>query len=165
MSSATRAGKAYLFGIGLLIFLAGGVFFALMGRSYERGREMAQWPTTEALIMLSEVEERQIGPEVAPDYRFKVLFGYEVEGKPLTSSLWALRGSPWSSAPERAEAIVAKYPVGAKVICRYDPQQPQTAVLKTETEAVGYAIWFPGIFVVGGLGIMLRVVFAGRRRR
>jgi hypothetical protein len=165
MSSATRAGKAYLFGIGLLIFLAGAVFFGLMGRSYERSREMAQWPRSEALIMLSEVEERQIGPEVAPDYRFKVLFGYEAQGRALTSSLWALRGSPWSSAPERAAALAAEYPVGSRVSCIYDPKQPQVAVLKTETKAVGYAIWFPGIFVVGGLGIMLRAALGGGRRR
>jgi len=165
MSSATRSGKAYLFGIGLLIFLAGGVFFGLMWRSYERGREMAGWPQADALVMVSEIEERQIGPEVARDYRFKVLFGYEAQGRALTSSLWTLRGTPWSSAPERAEALAARYPVGSRVTCIYDPRQPQVAVLKAETKAVGYAIWFPGIFVVGGLGIMLRVVLGGRRRQ
>lgn len=165
MSSATRAGKAYLFGIGLLVFLAGAVFCTLMGRSYERGREMAGWPQSEALIMLSEVEERQIGPDVLPDYRFKIFYGYEAQGKAYTSSLWALRGSPWSSERDGAEALVAKYPVNAKVRCSYNPQQPEMAVLKTESKAVGYAIWFPGIFVVGGIGIMLRVVLGAGRRQ
>ena len=163
MSTNARAGKAYLFGVGMLIFLAGSVFFALMWRSYQRGREMAEWPHRDAVVLVSEVEERQIGPDVAPDFRLKLLFGYEVDGKPYTSGLLSLRGSPWSSDRAKAEEAVARFPLGSTLVCQYDPADPHHAVVKTDTKAVGYAIWFPGIFIVGGLGIMLRVMISGRR--
>lgn len=162
MSATGRAGKAYLVGVGLLLCLAGVVFFSLMWRSYERSRAMAAWPQTEAVVLVSEVEERQIGPDVPPDFRWKVVFGYQVDGKPLTSERWTLRGSPWSSKREISDALVEKYPAGAQLPCFYDPADPANAVLKLDTKAVGYAIWFPGLFIVGGLGIALRAVL-GRR--
>jgi hypothetical protein len=39
-----------------------------------------------------------------------------------------------------------------------NPAQPDFAVLKPDTKAAGYSIWFPLLFVVGGLGIVVRAI-------
>ena len=39
-----------------------------------------------------------------------------------------------------------------------NPSDPDFAVLKPDTKAAGYSIWFPLLFVVGGLGITVRAI-------
>jgi hypothetical protein len=39
-----------------------------------------------------------------------------------------------------------------------NPAEPDFAVLKPDTKATGYSIWFPLLFVVGGLGIAGRAI-------
>jgi hypothetical protein len=45
--------------------------------------------------------------------------------------------------------------------CRVNPADPAVAVLRIDSRAPGYSLWFPALFVVGGVGI---VVGALRRR-
>ena len=153
-------GRLFLSGIGVLLALVGAVFLWLMWRSFERAREMAGWPEVEAVVLRSEAGERRIGGSGAPEFRFEVLYGYEFAGERLTSERWSLRGSPWSKDPAAALELVRAHPAGSRMMCRVDPQDPGTAVMKTDTRAPGYSLWFPAIFVVGGIGI---VVGAWRR--
>ena len=47
-----------------------------------------------------------------------------------------------------------RWPVGKQVEAFVNPKAPKEAVLDHETKAPGYSIWFPGLFLVGGLGIL-----------
>jgi hypothetical protein len=40
-----------------------------------------------------------------------------------------------------------------RTTCRVHPRDPDFAVLKPDSLAPGYSIWFPALFVVGGLGM------------
>jgi hypothetical protein len=40
--------------------------------------------------------------------------------------------------------------------CRVNPHDPDFAVLKPDSLAPGYSIWFPALFVIGGLGMTVR---------
>lgn len=155
MPRATIASRLYLTVIGLALALAGGVFFSLMWRSYQRARQVGAWPQVPCLILSSEVEERQFDPTSPLETRFTVLFGYEWEGVPLESELLSIRGSGWSSKPEKAELFVVRYPEGSQQMCHVNPHDPEVAVLQVESKAPGYSLWFPGLFVVGGLGVMV----------
>lgn len=161
-SRPDRAGRWYLAVLGLSLALLGGLFVWLMARSFLRAREMRGWPEPGCVILSSEVEERIHDPQSPPEYRQAVSFGYEYGGQARTGDHLTLRGSPWSSDRELVEKRTMEYAIGKQTTCRVDPANPDFAVLKPDSLAPGYSIWFPALFVVGGLGITVRAV-AGKR--
>jgi hypothetical protein len=148
--------------LGLTLAFIGGVFVLLMGRSFLRAREMRTWPEVPCVILSSEVTERRHDEQSSPEFRHDVSFGYEWQGAARTDDHLTLRGSPWSSKRVLAEQRVAEYPVGKTTTCRVDPTNPDFAVLKPDSLAPGYSIWFPALFVVGGLGITFRAAMGKR---
>jgi hypothetical protein len=44
-----------------------------------------------------------------------------------------------------------------------NPADVNFAMLKPDSKAAGYSIWFPMLFVIGGLGIALRAISGERR--
>ncbi|MBK1834387.1 DUF3592 domain-containing protein [Roseibacillus ishigakijimensis] len=155
---AGTAGSFYLIGIGLLLAGVGGIFTALLGSSYLRARSMDQWQETPCVILESEVRERQIGPAVPVDYSLGILYGYDFAGEPYSSENYDLRGNAWVKESAKIRALVQKFPAGSRQICWVNPAQPAQAVLKKETKAPGYSLWFPVLFVVGGLGLIARAL-------
>ncbi len=164
-TGSRAAGRWFLAGIGMTIALLGVLFVWLMGRSYLRAREMRSWPEAPCVILSSEIEERLHDPQSPREYRLNVSFGYEWKGQPKTGDHLSLRGSPWSSKRELAEKRAAEFPSGTSTTCRIDPKNPDFAVLKPDSLAPGYSIWFPGLFVVGGLGIAARAMVSGKQTR
>ena len=59
-----------------------------------------------------------------------------------------------------AEKKIKSYSKDETVDCWVNPQAPNIAILKHGTLAPLYTIWFPGLFVVAGLGI----IFNGIKR-
>lgn len=160
---SSRAGRWYLVCLGLSLVLVGGVFVWLLGRSYLRAREMRQWPEVACVILSSELEEKRHDENSPLEFRHDLSFGYQWQGQARTGDHLTLRGSPWSSKRELAEERIRQYPVGKSTTCRVNPANADFAVLKPDSLAPGYSIWFPGLFVIGGLGIVFRAV-AGPRR-
>lgn len=119
---------------------------------------MHSWPEVPCVILSSEVGEKRHDENSGPEFRQNLTFGYEWQGKARTDSHLTLRGSPWSSDRDLIAARIAEYPVGKTAKCRVNPADPDFAVLKPDSLAPGYSIWFPGIFVVGGLGITFRAI-------
>lgn len=154
MPRRTTGSRVYLTLVGFALALMGGIFAALMWRSFQRALVVESWPLVPCIILRSDVEERQIDPNSAVERRFAVLFGYQWEGMPRESELLKLRGSMWSSKPTGADALLERYPEGSRHECRVNPAEPTMAVLEPESKAPGYALWFPLLFVVGGLGVM-----------
>lgn len=161
----STAGRWYLAVLGLALALIGGVFVWLMGRSFLRAREMRTWPEVACVILSSEVEERRHDENSPPEFRQDLSFGYEWKGVARAGDRLTLRGSPWSSNRELVEARTAELPAGKQSSCRVDPANPDFAVLKPDSLAPGYSIWFPALFVVGGLGITIRAVIGKRKPR
>lgn len=158
-----RAGRWYLACLGLSLVLVGGVFVWLLGRSYLRAREMRQWPEVACVILSSELVARRHDANSPLEFRHDLSFGYEWQGQARTGDHLTLRGNPWSSKREMMEGRIKEFPVGKTTTCRVDPTNADFAVLKPDSLAPGYSIWFPGLFVIGGLGIALRAI-AGPKR-
>lgn len=154
----SRNGRWFLVFLGLAVALIGALFVWLLGRSFLRAKEMRSWPEVACVILSSEIEERVHDPQSPREYRHAVSFGYEWNGQARTGDRLGLRGSPWSSKRELAEERAAEYPAGSAAKCRVNPTNPDFAVLKPDSLAPGYSIWFPGLFVIGGLGIALRAL-------
>lgn len=155
---ANRAGRWYLVILGLSLALIGGVFVWLMARSYLRAKEMRSWPEVSCVILSSELEERRHDENSPLEFRMNLSFGYEWKDQPRTGDHLTLRGNPWSSKRKLMESRIQDYPVGKSTTCRVDPRNPGFAVLKPDSLAPGYSIWFPALFVIGGLGIVYRAV-------
>ncbi len=158
MERSSTAGRLYLVFIGLATALLGLLFVWLMGRSYLRAHAMRSWPEVPCTILASELKDRRIDPNGATEYQFAVQYGYEWQGQALTGDHYTWRGSSWSSRKAQTEELVETYPTGSRQTCRVDPENPSFAVLKMDSQAAGYSIWFPGLFVIGGLGIAGRAL-------
>ena len=161
MAERTTGARVYLTIIGLLLILAGGVFVWLMGRSYLRALEVEKWPEVQCAILESGLDERQVGADAPREFRFRVLYAYEWEGETYESERYRLRGSSWSGREHEVAELAEGFPAGSVTTCRVNPERPEIAVLREESKAPGYSIWFPGIFVIGGVGV---VVGAWRRK-
>lgn len=160
--NSNRGGRWFLVALGLALALIGTLFVMLLGRSFLRAREMRAWPEVTCVILTSDIEERIHDPQSPPEYRHNLSFGYEWNGEPRTGDHLTLRGSSWSSRRELARKRSLQYPSGMTTTCRVDPANPDFAVLKPDSLAPGYSIWFPGLFVVGGLGIAIRALTTGK---
>lgn len=156
------AGRWFLSLTGLSLILIGSLFIALMTRSFLRASAMRDWPRVECVILESRIEERQHDPLSPTEYRPHLLYGYEWKGKRLTSNAYSLRGGKWSSQIQRAESVLEGYPAGSRRNCLVNPDNPMQAVLKPDSMAPLYSIWFPALFVVGGAGILVRAWRVGR---
>lgn len=155
MANRTTGTRIYLSLIGALLLLAGGVFTWLMARSFARAREIDSWPTTEAMVLASSVEQRRIDPARPAEYHFAVRYAYAWQGEELESGRFSLRGSSWTSKKERVEALAEQFPVGSVHEVAVDPDDPRVALLDTESKAPGYSIWFPALIAAGGLGVIV----------
>ncbi|MEO8615098.1 MAG: DUF3592 domain-containing protein [Luteolibacter sp.] len=161
-SSPTLGGRIFLVALGLILAAIGSLFVWLMGRSYLRARDMRAWPEVQCVILSSEVEERRHDPDSPMEFRLDLSFGYEWKGTSHTGDHLTLRGSPWSLKRTELEARAAEFPIGKSLTCRVNPAYPDFAVLFPDSLAPGYSIWFPALFVIGGLGISVRACCAGR---
>jgi len=159
MERFSTAGRIYLVFIGLATALLGLLFCWLMGRSYLRAHAMRSWPEIPCVILASEISERRIDPNSAPEFQFSVQYGYEWRGQAFTGDHYTWRGSSWSSRKDDASELVKTFAIGSRSLCRVDLGNPSFAVLKMDSQAAGYSIWFPGLFVIGGLGIAGRALF------
>ncbi|HEX7261733.1 MAG TPA: DUF3592 domain-containing protein [Luteolibacter sp.] len=156
--SGTLAGRWFLALLGLSLALIGGLFVWLMARSYLRAREMRSWPEVSCEILSSGIVERRHDENSPLEFRHELTFGYQWQGAPRTSDHLTLRTNAWSSNRGKVEKQAAEYRVGTATTCRVSPTTPDLAVLKMDSLAPGYSIWFPALFVVGGLGITLRAM-------
>jgi hypothetical protein len=153
------SGRWFLAILGLSIALLGCLFVWLMTRSFLRAREMRTWPEVLCVIITSELEQRRHDENSPMEYRQNLSFGYEWNGKAYTSQNLTLRGSPWSSKRALAEQRIIQFPRGKQTTCRVNPNAVEFAVLNVDSLAPGYSIWFPCLFVIGGLGITYRATF------
>jgi Protein of unknown function (DUF3592) len=159
---SASGGRWFLVAIGLFTALLGALFVWLMARSYLRAKTMHAWPEVECVILSNEIRERLHDPQSPREYQVEVIYGYEWRGEARTGDRVTLRGNPWTSKRDLAEQRAAAYPTGARTTCRVDPANPDFSVLKPDSLAPGYSIWFPALFVIGGLGMASRALIGGR---
>jgi len=150
---ASRRSRMFPAFLGLLLAAIGGFFCWQMATSYLRVKETHQWPEVPCLVTRSRVEEFFPVPNVAPRYRLDVEFFYEFGGASRSSTLVRARERT-TTKRDQVETWQARFPAGSEQVCRVDPANPDHAVLELESQAVGYTIWFPGLFVIGGLGMV-----------
>ncbi|MFM2197880.1 MAG: hypothetical protein RLZZ505_1312 [Verrucomicrobiota bacterium] len=157
-ATAMKSSTVFLVVFGLVTAAIGALFTSLMWDSFQRASAMHAWPKAQAVILSSEIEERRHDEYSAREYRVNLLYGYEWQGKAMTGGLLNARGNPWSKERARPEKELEKFPAGMKTSVYVNPSDPDFSVLKPDSKAAGYSIWFPLLFVAGGLGIAFKAV-------
>lgn len=154
MKKAGTGGYLYLMMIGLALAVLGGIFVVILGQGYLRARETLDWPGHPAEVVQSSVAERQLGPKVPKEFTHELIYRYEVDGKRHYGDRVKRRENPFFKDRAKVEAWVREWPVGREVEAFVNPDDPGEALLEHETRAPGYSIWFPALFLVGGLVIV-----------
>lgn len=158
MTRAGRGGYIYLAFIGAALAVIGGVFVVILARGYVKAKETLDWPVVEGTVVRSRVKERSLGPGVPTEYTHDLLFEYRHEGKSYQGDRVKRRDNPYFKEKAKAERWMVDWPEGEEVEVFVDPANPAFAVLDHDTRAAGYTIWFPGVFLVGGLVVLGRAI-------
>lgn len=110
-----------LLGVALIVALPVALWFALSQIS--NAKASTSWPTVNARITKSEVEERR-GRRGRRTYHANIEYAYSVDGKSYTSDRISYGGTG-----EDAEETVARFALGSTHEARYDPANPSESVL------------------------------------
>lgn len=144
--------------MGLLLAVVGSVFVHYLWDSYQRAATMDAWVETSTTIESLEVDDTQLNQRGMPKYVLEVRYPYEFDGKSYTGE--RIKRLPVeASDPRKLEPTMERYRPGRTTVCYVDPDDPEMAVLKKDTKAGLYSIWFPCLFVVGGIGMILTALF------
>ena len=142
--------------IGLALAVIGGFFVFVLGRGYIRAKETQEWMSRPAVVIVSEVGDRQIGK--AKEYRHKLVYEYQINGELYRGERLKRRENPYLKKKNKILPFVEKFPVGSKVVAFVNPDDPTEVLLEHETKAPGYSIWFPALFLLGGLMVFVRAL-------
>lgn len=151
-------GLIYLAFIGLTLAAMGGLFVVILWNGYVHARETHEWTKVPAVVIESQVGERKLGRDIPVEYHHELAYEYEIAGKFHRGERLRRRENPYFKERAGAEGEVEQWKVGMKTEAWVNPEDPDEAVLEHESKAPGYSIWFPGLFVVGGLGVLFRAL-------
>ena len=158
------AGRLWMAGMGLAIAAAGAFFMWFLWKNFEVARHMDAWVETPCEILASTIDGSQIDQHFETKYEFQVSYRYEWQGGTRLSD--QAKSKPvYAGIRKKLEPWEARYPTGARAVCYVDPADPARAVLERDTKASIYSLWFPALFVVGGLGIAISGALGGGKRR
>lgn len=157
------AGRIWKAGMGLFLVAIGSGFAWYLWASYQKAKAMHAWIETPATVVLSEVQDWKSTEYTIVEFKPVVRYRYEFEGEIYESDQFKIADGP-TGDPEKANQRIEPYPVGSTVTAYVNPDEPTTAVLKRNTRAGLYTIWFPLLFVAGGLGMTITSLLPDRKR-
>ncbi len=147
--------------LGASLVVMGLIFAALLWKGYRAAARFQDWEPHPCTVVAAWVETIARPGVSADSLRFRVRYRYEVAGvEHLSERIGDIERT--TTRPAKLEALKERYPVGAVLTCYVNPAKTSEALLKRPTRAPGYTIWFPGLFVAGGVGMMIWAL-AGRR--
>jgi len=158
--------QIYLIFIGLAVAVMGGIFVSLLWKGYLKAKETRSWNEVPALVQELSVKERYGSASIPREYSVDLTYVYTLGDQVYIGKRLRLRENPWYKERAKVDAQMSQWRVGQEVIAYVDPENPDVAVVEHEPKAPGYSIWFPSLFVIGGLGIIMRafwMILSNRR--
>jgi hypothetical protein len=154
---ASLGAKFLLSVFGLILAGAGGFFSYQMWNSYQRAAVTYQWTETPCQIVESKIEEERVNLSSPVQYVPYISYSYLEDDTAVIGA--GIKRVPGLKFKEKAmaEELVNQYPAGRGAKCYVNPADPKEVILVRETKAALYSIWFPLLFVIGGLGMVINV--------
>ena len=154
---ASVGAKLFLSVIGLVLAGAGAFFTYHMWQSYQLTAETYRWKETPCLIVESAVEEERVTLNSPVSYVPEIRYSYiEDDTSVIATSIKRVAGLKFKDKA-LAEELVQQYPAGRGAKCFVNPENPKDVILVRENKGALYSIWFPLLFVVGGLGMIINI--------
>ncbi len=134
------------------LFLAiGAAMLFWGGRSYYYSQQAAHWPTTPGDITRSDFEVNSDSDGTT--YRARIEYAYSPDGYQRTGKTIAF-GYTASSGRQFHHEIYEALPVGAQVAVRYDPSNPDRAVLSHGVNrSILFILIFGAVWTIFTVGI------------
>ena len=148
----------------ILGFIGVGIFLIVRSMQSRKKAEASQgWPSTAGQISESRVAHSthtDTEGDSTDSYTPYIEYTYQVAGQDYTGRDLTFGFTQGYGNASKAQAILAKYPVGAQVNVYYDPAEPQKAVLERQAGGFGVGLVLGIIFLVLGLCLGCGGVFA-----
>lgn len=139
--------------MGLFLIIVGLFFAWRMWLSYEKAQITRAWTQVPCRILSSRVASERPTPTSSPAHRVDLRYEYEFQDVRRTGSrIRQVEAAPTQHL-ENARQKQQDYPPGAERPCFVNPTAPDQAVLEHSSRAALYSIWFPLLFVAGGVGM------------
>lgn len=152
------AGRLWKIGMGLVLIVVPLMFVQYLWNSYQRATVMDDWAETPCRIVSSGLDDTEVNQKGFPKYILEVEYTYEFEGESYTGD--RVRRLPVESGDlKKVGKKLEQYPANKSTTCWVDPENPGMAVLEKDTKGALYSIWFPFLFVIGGLGMIVSALF------
>ena len=145
----------------VIISICGGLFALALGGlgvylivSSQRNRQKAQqslnWPVVQGQVTGSNVrvDNRENDDTPRVDYIPEVHYLYQVGGQTYQSSKITFGAQPDFPSRQKAEAVLARYPVNSGVSVYYNPTNPQESVLEQKAGRTTTKLVFGIILIV-----------------
>lgn len=150
-------------GMGVAVTAMGALFVWYLWAAWDKARGMDDWVEVPCEVISASIDDTETDRHGNVKFTLVVQYRYRFEDRPFLGD--RIKRLPISSSsPRKIDRQLERYPVGMETVCWVNPDQPEEAVLKRSTKAPLYTIWFPMIFVVGGLG-MIAAAFRPRGKR
>jgi hypothetical protein len=150
-------GQLWLCSMGVVLALAGMAFTYLLWATWQVREQTRSWKAHPCTILTSQLHRDEEG-RYLPEVRYR----YEQEGKGYESTRISLKDTPHRDE-EKAQEIRMSYRPGQQLSCFLRPGHPEQSVLRHQSRAPLYAIWFPMMFIYLG-GVMALRAWHGEGR-
>jgi len=151
-------GRIWKVVMGVFLIAVASVLVQYLWHSYERAALMDAWQEVSCKITKLDVDDSSRNQRGMTKYLMVVAYDYQFDGKEFTGSKIKLLPTE-ASDPRKLKKKIEAYAEGTDTTCYVNPQTPTEAVLKKDSKAALYSIWFPFLFIVGGLGMIFSALF------
>ena len=144
--------------MALVLIAVSWALVTYLWRSYLRAAEMDAWVEVPCRIESLAVDDTQRNQRGMPKYLLKVTYRYQWNGHDYLGD--RIKRLPTeASDPRKLKKKIEQYAVGTETVCWLDPDLPEMVVLKKDSKAALYTIWFPFLFIVGAVGMIYSALF------
>ena len=149
-TTLSRSGSRWLLFVGLILAAAGAVFVVVLWTAWQRAEETRRWVETPCRVLSSQLLTEQASPNSPTKHRVIVRYEYQTNGiTHLSERIRRIDGAKGNR--DDAEALRQRFLPGQQTTCWVNPRDPTLAILQHDTRAALYTLWFPLLFVLGGL--------------
>lgn len=147
--------------MALILISVSWAFVTYLWRAYLRAAEMDGWAEVPCRIESVSVDDTQRNQRGMPKYLLNLTYRYQWNGHDYLGN--RLRRLPTeASDPNQLKKKMEPYAVGQETVCYLDPDLPEMVVLKKDSKAALYTIWFPFLFIFGAMGMIVSAIRPAR---
>ena len=141
-----------------MVLIAAGSFFAWrLWLSYQKTSISRSWPEVPCQIESSRIVSARPTPTSPLAHRVEIRYRYDFGGTSHVSTrIRHVEAAP-SAHLDKVQAVQQQFPAATQRVCRVNPADPAESVLIPGTRAALYSIWFPLLFVAGGIGMLIGI--------